>query len=411
MYLYGFGNHHQTECIKGALPADQNSPQQCAHQLYAEQLSGSAFTRPRHLNLRTWLYRQLPSVAHPDYQPYQKKIIQPFAQPQSPNPMRWSALSTPEASQDFIDGLSHISGTSLSQVYIYQCNQSMQDRYFINQDGEFLFIPYSGALILHTEMGRLEIKVGMIAVIPRGIAFKVELVDNLAAGYLCEHSGLPLVLPQLGPIGANGLANPRHFFYPTAALETKTGSKQVISKYQQHLWEAEYAHSPLNVAAWQGNYAPYGYDLSLFNTIQTVSFDHPDPSIFTVLTSESPVLGTAQLDFVIFPPRWMVANHTFRPPYFHRNVMSELMGLVQGQYDAKPEGFEIGGISIHNCMTPHGPDVTAFENATAQDLKPEYYNDTMAFMLESCDPWLYTEAALQHPARQKDYSDCWQGFK
>jgi len=411
MYLYGFGNHHQTECIKGALPTDQNSPQQCAHQLYAEQLSGSAFTRPRHLNLRTWLYRQLPSVAHPDYQPYQKKIIQPFAQPQSPNPMRWSALSTPEASQDFIDGLSHISGTTLSQVYIYQCNQSMRDRYFINQDGEFLFIPYSGALILHTEMGRLEIKVGMIAVIPRGIVFKVELADDFAAGYLCEHSGLPLVLPQLGPIGANGLANPRHFFYPTAAIETKTGSKQVISKYQQHLWEAEYGHSPLNVAAWQGNYAPYGYDLSLFNTIQTVSFDHPDPSIFTVLTSESPVSGTAQLDFVIFPPRWMVANHTFRPPYFHRNVMSELMGLVQGQYDAKLEGFEVGGISIHNCMTPHGPDVTAFENATAQKLKPEYYNDTMAFMLESCDPWLYTEEALQHPERQKDYSDCWQEFK
>lgn len=408
MYLYGFGNHHQTECVKGALPKEQNSPQKCAHHLYAEQLSGSAFTRPRHVNLHTWLYRQHPSVARPDYQPYAQQILQTLALQQPPNPLRWSPFPASKQKQDFVQGLTHIASTSLSHSYLYYCTQSMDDRYFINHDGEFLFIPYSGGLVLHTEMGQLNIEVGMIAVIPRGIHFKLVLKESHAAGYVCEHSGLPLALPQLGLMGANGLANPRHFFYPSAAVEKAKGPKECISKYLGQLWITECPYSPLNVVAWQGNYAPYGYDLSLFNAIQTVSFDHPDPSIFTVLTSESTIPGIAQLDFVIFPPRWMVAEHTFRPPYFHRNIMSEFMGLIQGEYDAKPSGFTVGGISIHNCMTPHGPDYTAYQKAITQTLKPEYYANTLAFMLESCDPWRVTELAFNHSARQKEYSKCWE---
>jgi homogentisate 1,2-dioxygenase len=407
MYLYGFGNHHQTECLKGALPSDQNNPQICAHKLYAEQISGSAFTRPRHLNLHTWMYRQHPSVVRGDYQLYSTQIQQQLAPLQPPNPMRWSPLAKPQQPQDFLNGLTHMASTSMSHSYVYHCTQSMQDRYLINHDGEMLFIPYLGGIILHTEMGRLDIEVGMIAVIPRGIAFKMTLADDYAAGYVCEHSGLPLTLPQLGLMGANGLANPRHFFYPCAAVENTSGSKECIIKYRGQLWSTESPYSPLNVVAWHGNYAPYGYDLSLFNTIQTVSFDHPDPSIFTVLTSESPTPGIAQLDFVIFPPRWMVAEHTFRPPYFHRNVMSELMGLIRGEYDAKPSGFTVGGISIHNCMTPHGPDSEAYQKAISQTLQPEYYANTLAFMLESCESWAFTEAALNHPARQRDYVDCW----
>lgn len=408
MYLYGFGNHHQTECLAGALPKNQNSPQSCAHKLYAEQLSGSAFTRPRHLNLHSWLYRERPSVVHADYRPFTTQIQQALAPQQPPNPMRWSPFPQPQQDQDFITGLSHIASTSVSHTYLYHCTQSMNNRYLINRDGELLFIPYAGEITLHTEMGKLEIKVGMIAVIPRGIAFKMTLSGSYAAGYLCEHSGLPLALPQLGCIGANGLANPRHFFYPTAAVETTQGSQEYITKYLGQLWVTECPHSPLNVVAWHGNYAPYGYDLSLFNTIQTVSFDHPDPSIFTVLTAESPIPGIAQLDFVIFPPRWMVAEHTFRPPYFHRNIMSELMGLIQGEYDAKPSGFTVGGISVHNCMTPHGPDYDAFQMASTQTLKPEYYANTLAFMLESCDPWQFTTQSLNHSTRQKDYAECWR---
>ncbi|MDP3560781.1 MAG: homogentisate 1,2-dioxygenase [Legionellaceae bacterium] len=411
MYLSGFGNHHQTEAITGALPTDQNSPQKCPLRLFAEQLSGSAFTRPRHVNLHSWLYRKLPSVVHQDYELYSKNFYKPFAALQAPNPMRWSRFSDPEINIDFIDGITHLAGNIHMHSYLYQCNQSMTSRYFSNHDGEFLFVPYQGRLALHTEFGLLEIAPGMIAVIPRGIKFKVTLLDNTAAGYLCENKGLPFALPSLGPLGANSLANPRHFLYPTAAFEDINKPTQLISKYEHNLWMAQSNHSPLNVVAWHGNYAPYSYDLSLFNTINTVSFDHPDPSIFTVLTSESEIPGIANLDFVIFPSRWMVAEHTFRPPYFHRNIMNEFMGLLVGHYDAKAEGFEIGGFSIHNTMTAHGPDTQSYQAATVQSLKPAYYDNTLAFMFESREPWLVTEETLQHAARQTRYTDCWQGFK
>lgn len=411
MYLAGFGSYHQTEAIPGALPAEQNSPQRCPLGLYSEQLSGSAFTRPRHVNLRSWLYRILPSVVHNDYVPYPstKKLV--YAQNQPPNPLRWSPLESPTSNQDFVDGLFYLAGNSLANAFIYQCNQSMKNRYFSNSDGELLLVPYLGEIMIHTEFGKLSIAPGKIAIIPRGIKFKVELSCSLACGYLCENRSSPFTLPQLGPIGSNGLANPRHFLYPQAAFENTQEEVTLICKYQQHFWAAKANHSPLNVVAWHGNYAPYSYDLSLFNTINTVSFDHPDPSIFTVLTSESDTPGIANLDFVIFPPRWMVAEHTFRPPYYHRNIMSELMGLVYGEYDAKREGFSPGGVSIHNCMTAHGPDQEAYQNAIAQQLTPIQYKDTLAIMLETRAPWLISNDALLHPARQANYSRCWQELK
>ena len=411
VYLVGFGNHHASEATPGALPLLQNSPQKCALGLYAEQLSGSAFTRPRHANLHSWLYRALPSVVHQEYSQYTKAINDKFAPLQAPNPLRWSPRPQMSVDHDFIDGLFHIAGHHLLNTYLYQCNQSMITRYFSNNDGEMLFVPYQGKLRLRTELGLLEISPGMIAVIPRGIHFKVELIDAYAAGYVCENAGTPLTLPPLGTIGANGLASPRHFLYPKAAFEQLNGSIRLICKSQQHLWIAKSDHSPLNVVAWHGNYAPYCYDLSLFNTISTVSFDHPDPSIFTVLTSESDTPGIANLDFVIFPSRWMVAENTFRPPYFHRNVMSELMGLVNGKYDAKKDGFTVGGISIHNCMTAHGPDAETYRKASNKALKPEHYKHTLAFMFESREPWKVTETALNHPTRQRDYATCWQELK
>lgn len=411
MYLAGFGNHHQSEAIPGALPTSQNSPQSCPYGLYAEQLSGSAFTRVRHQNLHSWLYRMLPSVVQHEYIPYPVPIQSPVVTPQPPNPMRWSAKTMGKMPKDFIDGLYHLAANQHLNAYLYFCNQSMNNRYFSDADGELLFVPYQGKLNLHTEFGILNLSPGTIAVIPRGIKFKVELDDEEAAGYLCENSGAPLTLPSLGLMGANGLANPRHFLYPTAAYEQKEEDITLICKYQQHWWSTRNTHSPLNVVAWHGNYAPYCYDLSLFNTINTVSFDHPDPSIFTVLTSESEIPGIANLDFVIFPSRWMVAEHTFRPPYFHRNIMNELMGLITGQYDAKEEGFSVGGVSIHNTMTAHGPDVASFNAASKQKLQPKYYNNTLAFMFESCNPWLVTTQALEDSARQKNYMACWQGLK
>lgn len=407
MQLCGFGNHHETESIPGALPTDQNSPQHPAHNLYAEQLSGTAFTRPRHQNLRSWLYRTKPSVSQNDFAPYPQLASTHFVTPQPPNPMRWSPFPSPSTPQDFLEGLFHLAGNDGLNTYIYRCNISMEKRFFNNRDGELLFVPYQGELLLRTELGALTIKPGWIAVIPRGVMFTVELLTNSASGYLCENGASPLTLPNLGPIGANGLANPRHFFYPEAAVDESLDEVDIICKYQGHYWLSENNHTPLNVVAWQGNYAPYVYNLSLFNTINTVSFDHPDPSIFTVLTSESATPGVAHLDFVIFPARWMVAEHTFRPPYFHRNMMSELMGLIEGEYDAKQEGFAVGGASIHNCMAGHGPDAQTFETATHEALAPVRYENTLAFMFESHLPWLVTEEALRHPLRQLDYTTCW----
>lgn len=408
--MQGFGNYHHSEAVAGALPLNQNSPQHCNLGLYAEQLSGTAFTRPRHNNLRSWLYRILPSAAQGTYYPYEINITNPFMQEQSPNPLRWSPLYTSsQIDCNFIEGLFHIAGSQHVNAYIYHCNQSMQDTYFANNDGEMLFVPYHGEINLHTEFGTLNLCPGMIAVVPRGVKFKVEIIGKETRGYLCENGGSPLTLPQLGPIGANGLANPRHFLYPNASFEHNSNESTLICKHHNKLWFAVCDHSPLNVVAWHGNYAPYSYNLNLFNTINTVSFDHPDPSIFTVLTSESDTPGVANLDFVIFPPRWMVAEHTFRPPYFHRNYMSELMGLVRGEYDAKKEGFSPGGISIHNGMTPHGPDHVSYDKASTQELKPEYF-DSLAFMFETRDLWLVTDQAFHNPALQKDYAKCWQGF-
>lgn len=409
MYLYGFGHYHSTEAIENALPEGQNSPQCCPLGLYAEQLNGSAFTRARHQNLHSWLYRQKPSAAIEPYSLYTSSFQQPLAVHQPPNPMRWSPLPQTE-NKTFLDGLFHLTGNHQLNGYLYRCQQSMQKTYFQSRDGEWLFIPYAGTLRLRTEMGHLILKPGHIAVIPRGIYFAVDVLDDFAAGYICENGGIPFTLPELGPIGANGLANSRHFAYPKAHYEADIGSVNLICKYQNTLWISKNNTTPLNVVAWHGNYAPYNYDLSLFNTINTVSFDHPDPSIFTVLTSPSDTPGVAHLDFVIFPPRWMVAEHTFRLPYFHRNVMSEWMGLIEGQYDAKKDGFLPGSSSLHNCMAGHGPDSQSYKTSVEEELIPKRYENTLAFMLESRSPWFVTQAALDHQSYQQDYLSCWQGF-
>ncbi len=408
VYLSGFGNYHATEARENALPINQNSPQECPFGLYAEQLSGSAFTRTRATNFYTWLYRKKPSAAINPFKPH-VSFMQSLAQNQPPNPMRWSPIDQ-NINVTFLESLFHFTHNQGSNGYLYQCQKSMENSYFQSRDGEWLFIPYKGHMQIRTEMGVLKLKPGMIAVIPRGIYFAVDVLEGPCAGYICENSKHPFTLPELGPLGANALAHPRHFLYPKASYETQTTPVDIICKYQQTLWISKNNTTPLNVVAWHGRYAPYLYDLSLFNTMNTVSFDHPDPSIFTVLTSPTDTLGVAHLDFVIFPPRWMVAEHSFRLPYFHRNVMSEWMGLIQGEYDAKKEGFLPGGSSLHNCMTGHGPDVATYTSGITEKLMPKRYEDTLAFMLESSTPWQVTQTALDHPSHQKDYADCWQGF-
>jgi len=423
-YMSGFGSEFATEALEGALPEGRNSPQQVAYGLYAEQLSGTAFTAPRHANKRSWLYRIRPAVMHGEFRLLAEgHFHNRFDElPATPNQLRWSPFELPSAPIDFFDGLFTIAGNGSPAVqagigvHMYLANRSMEGRYFYDADGELLIVPQLGRLRLCTELGVLEVEPQEIAVIPRGVRFSVELLDGQARGYVAENFGAILRLPDLGPIGANGLANPRDFLTPVASYEDVEGDFELVGKFQGRLWSASIDHSPLDVVAWHGNLAPYKYDLRRFNTIGSISYDHPDPSIFTVLTSPSDTPGTANMDFVIFPPRWLVMEDTFRPPWFHRNVMSEFMGLIHGEYDAKEAGksggFVPGGASIHNCMSGHGPDAGSFEKAVRADTtKPQHITDTMAFMFETRFAFRPTRQAMESAARQADYQQCWSGLQ
>ena len=419
-YMSGFGNEFATEAMAGTLPQGQNSPQHVAHGLYAEQLSGTAFTAPRAHNRRSWLYRIRPAAMHGTFAPYhQPHLHNAFdTGPVSPDQLRWNPLPNPDTPVDFVDGLFTMAGNGSPAaqsgigVHVYAANRSMDGRFFYDADGELLIVPQHGRLHIATELGVLDVEPQEIAVIPRGVRFRVELPDGPAAGYMCENFGAFMRLPELGPIGSNGLANARDFLTPNAAYEDVEGEFELIAKFQGHLWRADIGHSPLDVVGWHGNFAPYKYDLRRFNTIGSISYDHPDPSIFTVLTSPSDTPGTANLDFAIFPPRWLVAQHTFRPPWFHRNIASEFMGLVHGAYDAKAEGFVPGGASLHNCMSGHGPDAATFDKASSANLsRPDVVTDTMAFMFETRAVMSPTVQALDAPHRQRDYQACWAGLQ
>lgn len=418
-YQTGFGNEHATEALAGALPVGQNSPQTPPLGLYAELISGTAFTVPRAEQRRTWTYRVRPSAMHPPFQRIDNGLLRgtPFDEAEVPaRRLRWNPFAIPDRPSDFVDGLATVAGNGDLAlhlgiaVHVYRANRSMQQRCFAVDDGELLIVPEQGELRIVTELGALYVAPGEIALIPRGLCFRVELLEPRARGYACENYGAAFRLPELGPIGSNGLANPRDFLAPLAAYEDRDERTQVVRKFMGNLWAAEYEHSPLDVVAWHGTLAPYKYDLARFQVINTVSFDHCDPSIFTLLTSPSATVGVANVDFAIFPPRWVVAEHTFRPPWFHRNAMSELMGLVRGTYDAKAEGFVPGGISLHNAGSAHGPDVATFERASSAALEPLKLEDGLAFMWESRYVLCPTRFALDARELQPDYETVWQGF-
>lgn len=419
-YQTGFGNEFATEAVAGTLPVGRNSPQVAAHGLYAEQVSGTAFTAPRHVNRRSWMYRIRPAAVHEPFVPLpHARFHNRFDEaPASPNQLRWSPFALPAEPTDFVDGLTTIAGNGGAEaqhgvgIHVYAANRSMAGRFFYDADGELMIVPQLGRLRIATELGVLEVEPQQIAIVPRGIRFRVELIDAQARGYVCENFGAAMRLPELGPIGSNGLANARDFEAPVAAFEDREGDFELVAKFQGALWSARIGHSPLDVVGWHGNYAPVRYDLRRFNTIGSISYDHPDPSIFTVLTSPSDTPGVANLDFVIFPPRWLCAQDTFRPPWFHRNIASEFMGLIHGEYDAKAGGFAPGGASLHNCMSGHGPDAASFEKASKADTtKPDHIVDTMAFMFETRAVIRPTRQALEAPELQRDYHQCWQGLR
>ena len=419
-YQSGFGNEFATEALEGALPVGRNSPQRCPYGLYAEQLTGTAFTAPRADNRRSWLYRIRPAAMHPPFERTDdRRLASAFGrEPTPPNQLRWNPLPMPTAPTDVIDGLVTVAGhgepeaQSGAAIHLYAANRSMARRAFYNADGEMLFVPQSGRHRFVTELGIVDAEPQEIVVMPRGVRFRVELPDGEGRGYVCENYGANFRLPDLGPIGSNGLANPRDFLTPVAAYEDSDEPHELVAKFGGHLWATQIGHSPFDVVAWHGNHAPCKYDLRRFNAIGSISYDHPDPSIFLVLHSASGVPGVSDIDFAIFPPRILAAQDTFRPPWFHRNVASEFMGLVHGRYDAKAEGFLPGGASLHNAMTGHGPDADTFEKASHADLsRPDVIADTMAFMFESRRVWSPTPYALECAELQDDYFRCWQGLR
>lgn len=421
-YMSGFGNNFETEALPGALPQGRNSPQKCAYGLYAEQLSGSPFTAPRNSNERSWLYRIRPSVKHMGrYTPVDRPLFRSApGTHDSELPIgahRWDPVEIPEKPLTFVEGVHTITtagdaiGQSGMAAHLYFATKSMEDEYFFTADGELMFIPQQGSIRLVTEMGIIEAEPGEIALIPRGMVFRLELIDGPVRGYLCENYGGKFTLPERGPIGANCLANSRDFKTPVAYFEDRENPSTIYVKWCGRHYKTQIGHSPLDVVAWHGNYTPYKYDLRTFSPVGAILFDHPDPSIFTVLTSPSGVAGTANIDFVIFSDRWLVGENTFRPPWYHRNIMSEFMGLIYGQYDAKEEGFLPGGMSLHNMMLPHGPDHDAFEKASHGEQVPHKLQGTMAFMLETCLPQHLTSYSSTLSTRQENYIDCWHGLE
>ncbi len=420
-YMSGFGNSLETEALPGALPIGRNSPQKCAYGLYAEQLSGSPFTAPRASNERSWLYRIRPSVKHSGRF---TKIdggfwrTAPCHEHDMPiGQLRWHPTPIPKEKLTFVDGIRTMTtagdaGTQTGMAaHIFLATQSMRDACLYNADAEMLIVLQEERLRVVTEFGIIEAEPGEIVVIPRGVKMRMELMGGPARGYICENYGGAFTLPERGPIGANCLANARDFLTPVAAYEDRDAPCHLTVKWGGSLWRTTLGHSPFDVVAWHGNYAPYKYDLRRFSPVGAISFDHPDPSIFSVLTAPSETPGTSNIDFVIFPERWQVADNTFRPPWYHRNIMSEFMGLVYGVYDAKAEGFTPGGVSLHNCMLPHGPDAQAFEHASSVELKPVKLTGTLAFMFETRFPQRVTKYAAELDTLQPDYADCWTGLQ
>ncbi|KXS17307.1 homogentisate 1,2-dioxygenase HgmA [Gonapodya prolifera JEL478] len=442
-YLSGFGSHFETEALEGALPKVQNSPQVCPYKAYTECLSGTAFTAPRTHNLKAWLYRIVPSVGQGTFKPYTanpyitsdfhssdptdpSSVKSPDGVYNVPHQARWSPFPLPEEGQsvDFLDGLRTVCGSGHPAsrhglaIHVYAANADMKKRALYNSDGDFLVVPQQGRLDITTEFGKISVAPNEIVVIPRGVRFSVALPDGPSRGYIAECYAGHYELPDLGPIGANGLANPRDFLHPVAWFEEDSSAWTVVSKFGGKLFEAELRGSPFNVIAWHGNYAPYKYDLQRFMVINTVSYDHADPSIFTVLTCKSAMAGTAYLDFVIFPPRWGVADWTFRPPWYHRNSMTEFMGLIKGKYEAKEStkggGFHPGGATLHSMMSAHGPDALGFEKGSGAELHPVRVADnTQAFMFESYLQFGITKWAWEGSgARQPNYMlDSWGEIK
>jgi len=418
-YMSGFGNEFQSEAVAGALPQGQNSPQKCAFGLYSELVSGTVFTAPRALNRRSYLFRTRPTVAQPDFQRCELANFKtpPLEFPPYPMAMRWDPYPLELARGDFLDGMTTIcgNGSPVQQsglaIHTYCANRSMTGRAFSNADGEMLILPQHGGIRVTTEVGLLEAAPGELVLIPKGMKFRVDLLSDVARGFVCENFGHPFVLPELGLIGSNGLANACDFLTPVAHFEDSDEPVELVHKYAGAFWSATMGHSPFNVVAWRGNWAACKFDMHRFVVLGAQMVDHPDPSIFCALTSPSHPVAGGNVDFMILPPRWLVAEHTFRPPGFHRSAVAEFLALIQGAHDTRASRFAPGASSLHNNWTAHGPDVATHDKGRVAELVPTKFEETLVIMLDSRFPYEIAPGGMDGPHRQLDCTSSWQGFQ
>ena len=412
-YQQGFGGELSSEAVVGVLPIGQNSPQVLPHGLLHEIVSGTTFTAPRALNRRTHVYRIRPSASPSELKRLQstKFTSAPLTGEPDPNPIRWNAFTVPTAEQDFVDGIVTLcaNGSVALQtgiaVHIYLANRSMVDRAFSNADGELLVLPQAGKLRVVTEYGVLDVSPGELALIPRGCKFRVELLSPEARGFVCENYGVPFRLPELGLIGSTGQANAWDFQVPVAAFEDHEKTTQLIHKFGGRLWAADLDHSPFDIVAWRGNYLPCKYDMCRFMVLGAVAFDHAEPSVYCALTSPSDSVAGPNADFMILPPRWLVAEHTFRPATFHRNCVGEFLAVIS---DAS-EGKRADDGSLHNNWAPHGPSAAVVDAARTEQ-QPPMRLERLAFMIESRYAFCVSEYAREAPERDLRYLNHWAGF-
>jgi homogentisate 1,2-dioxygenase len=414
-YSTGFGNEHSSEAVAGALPVGRNTPQRPAYGLYTELFSETAFTELRQNTRRSWMYRIRPSIVHPPFERIDSGTLlaPPFTQnPVEPNTLLWTPRPAPAPGTDFVSGLWTLGGNgdpaqrNGMAVHLYAVDTSMTDRVFSNADGELLIIPELGSLLIHTELGLLSVEPGEIALLPRAMKFRVEIqsaaegndAPSFVRGYVCENFGTPFSLPELGFIGQSGMANPRDFRAPAAAYDDAERRVEVIHKVGGNLWRATYNHSPLDVVAWHGNSVPYVYNLRHFQLMGSVNFDHPDPSRYTALTSTTATPGLANIDFCAAPPEWVVATDTFRPQYFHRNVSTELIGVIE---EPQNSPYAKGIVELTNMLTPHGIAAAAWEAASNAGPEPTM-RDGLLVVSETRWPIVVTAQAAQAVSKTGD---------
>ncbi|KAH9874017.1 hypothetical protein IAQ61_004645 [Plenodomus lingam] len=412
-YQAGWGNRHQSEVIPGTLPVAQNNPQEVRFGLYTEGITYSAFAAPRAHNYSTYMYRCRPAAAHNGYVPFESKsnIQNCFLSLNPkvatlPEQAEWRPFPLPKEEEkiDFANGLHTLAGSGDPNIreglalYVYMINSSMERRAFCNADGDFLICAQLGTLDIVTEMGKIFLQPGEICVIQRGIRFCMNLAPDtkVARGYITEVWGSMWELPDLGPLGGHGLANPRDFLYPVAAIDDNLHVDwQIVNKINGELVAIQQDHSPFDLVAWHGNVVPYKYDLTKFSSQNSTSIDHTDPSIFTVLTAKSRDPLTPLADFLWFGPRWDVATNTFRLPYFHRNSASEFLACLYGQGLGRSDDFQPGGGSFEGGHTPHGGFHEGYQHGMRiHESQPEkILTEQLTIMIESSRLFLWTEWA------------------